>query len=108
MPFRNEAASLADVLASLATQTINRSRLRFIGVDSASSDGSGEIVRRWLRETGIAGEVIRVERPGIPVALNAGNSRAAADEIIVRLDAHTLYEPRYLETLLDALAGLAP
>lgn len=108
MPFRNEARHLSDVLASLAAQTVDRSALRLIAVDSGSSDDGAEIVLHWLQQTGINGEIVRVERPGIPAALNAGNARARPDEIVVRLDAHSLYEPRYLQTILDAMDALGP
>lgn len=106
MPFRNEARHLPEVLASLAAQRVTRARLRYVFVDSASSDESAALARAWLEATGNPGEVVAVERPGISRALNAGAARAAADEIVIRLDAHTIYEPEYLRKLLDALDAL--
>ncbi|HYZ17494.1 MAG TPA: glycosyltransferase [Candidatus Acidoferrum sp.] len=106
MPFRNEASSLAPVLDSLAQQDVDWSRFRFIGVDSASRDASGALVQAWLGRHGIRGEVVRVDRPGIPRALNAGIARVERGEAVVRLDAHTTYAPGYLRTLLHALDEL--
>jgi glycosyltransferase involved in cell wall biosynthesis len=106
MPFRNEARHLPEVLASLAAQRAPGARLRYVFVDSASSDDGAAVARAWLDATGNSGEVVTVERPGISRALNAGIARAAPDEIVVRLDAHTLYDPDYLAQLIAALAAL--
>ena len=106
MTFRNEAASLPGVLASLAEQTIGLERVRLIAVDNGSNDGSGAIVRAWLRTTGVDGEVLDVATPSIPGALNAAIKRAGPDEYVVRLDAHTLYAENYLEEILHAFADL--
>lgn len=106
MPFRNEASSLDRVLDSLARQNADWSRLRFVGIDSASSDASAALVQAWLARHAIRGEVVRIDRPGIPRALNAGIARVAPGEAVVRLDAHTTYAPGYLPTLLHALDQL--
>lgn len=103
MPFRNEATALQAVLASLAAQDVDWSTLRFVGIDSASTDGSGEIAASWIAAHGIRGHVVRVEEPGISRALNAGLACTAPDEAVVRLDAHTTYARDYLGTLLEAL-----
>jgi len=104
MPFLNEAPSLPRVLDSLAQQDIERERLFLIAIDSGSDDGGDDIVRRWLADTGIAGLVARAPKRGIPQALNAGLACVAADDIVVRLDSHTLYDRHYLSTLVRALA----
>src|SRR5260370_41999999 len=90
MPFRNEARSLAEVLDSLARQRSTRARLRYVFVDSASTDASAWIAREWLKSTGNEGEVVTEGRLGISIALNAGIARARAGELVVRLDAHTV------------------
>ena len=106
VPFRNEARHLPDVLASLRAQRLERVRVRYVFVDSASVDGGARIVEEWLRGTGADGEVLRLDRPGIAVALNAAIGRAQKDEIVVRLDAHTRYDPSYVRSLVDALDQL--
>jgi glycosyltransferase involved in cell wall biosynthesis len=106
MPFLNEARSLPAVLATLAVQQIERERLYFIAVDSGSNDGSADVVLAWLKSARIAGHVENATSRGIPQALNAGLAVAHAADIIVRLDAHTLYDPLYLATLVSALDEL--
>jgi|GEM_PF-837559 len=108
MPFRNEAASIDEVLASIAAQDVPRARLRLVAVDSGSTDTSADRVRVWMRRIGIDGEIVRLSRPGIPAALNAGIARARADEAVVRLDAHTVYASDFLSTLIGALDDAPP
>ena len=106
VPFLNEARHLPDVLASLAVQTIDRERLYVIGVDNGSTDGSDVLFERWLHERGIAGELVREPLRSIPRAVNAGIARTRDSDVVVRLDAHTVYAPDYVAILTDALATL--
>src|ERR1700736_238084 len=87
MPFRNEARSLPEVLDSLARP---------------------RIAREWLQSTGNDGEVVTEERPGIAIALNAGIARVRAGEIVIRLDAHTIYDDEYIALFLDTRAETRP
>jgi succinoglycan biosynthesis protein ExoA len=105
MPFLNEAADLPDVLASLEVQTYPRSKLRLEAVDNGSADSGPHIVNAWLRRTQTDGEVIYFASRSIPQALNVALRLARADEYIVRLDAHAIYPPEYIRTLVTALLG---
>src|ERR1700682_2561534 len=106
MCFRNEAEHLPAVLASLAAQTVAHDRLFLIAVDDASTDGGDAIVAGWLATGDIDGTLIRAEFASIPYALNRGLTAVGVDDYVMRLDAHTLYEPRYVEIMLDAFAAL--
>jgi succinoglycan biosynthesis protein ExoA len=106
MPFLNEARNLPDVLASLAAQDVDRERLFVVGVDNGSDDGSDAVFLDWLGRTGIAGSLVREQVPSIPRALNAGLRETTPEDVVVRLDAHTIYAPDYLRTILDAFASL--
>ena len=106
VPFLNEARHLPAVLDSLAAQTFERGRLYVIGVDNGSTDGSDAIFERWLRDQDIAGELVHEPVRSIPRAVNAGIARTRDSDIVVRLDAHTLYAPDYVAILVDALETL--
>ena len=106
MPFLNEAAHLPATLASLGAQTIAHDRLFFIGIDNGSSDGSADLVRTWLARTGIAGRIETEAVRSIPRALNAAIALADPRDAIVRIDAHTLYGPAYIEAIADAFDSL--
>jgi len=108
MPFLDEARHLPAVLASLAVQSVPRERLFMIGVDNGSRDGGDGLFTRWLGDTALAGELVRETVRSIPRALNAGLARTARGDLVVRLDAHTIYEPDYLATIDEAFATLPP
>lgn len=103
MPVYNEARHLPRVLESLSAQEFDRRRLFFVAVDGGSTDESATILRQWLSAAGIRGCVASNPRRKIPISLNVGLEHATDDDVIVRLDAHTLYGPRYLA---DAVAAL--
>ena len=106
MTFRDEAANLPLVLASLAGQTLPRERLLLVAVDNGSLDDGAAVVRDWLVETGTEGQVLTLPRPSIPAALNAALGHVAPHDYVVRIDAHTLYAADYLETILRAFENL--
>jgi succinoglycan biosynthesis protein ExoA len=106
MPFLDEAASLPAVLATLSEQTLDPARIYLVAVDDGSTDGSAAIVAAWLAAGPVRGTLIGAAVKSIPYALNAGLAHVDADDVVVRLDAHTLYDPHYLETIDDAFATL--
>jgi len=108
MPMLNEAVDLPDTLASVAAQTYDKALMRLIAVDGGSSDASPQIVTDWLASAGIAGEVVANPRRRIPIALNIGAQRAGRECVIVRLDAHTTYDPAYVADVMRAFASGPP
>ena len=108
MPFLNEARYLPQVLATIEAQTLPRERIFLIAVDNGSSDGGPAIVSGWLERTATAGTIVHHAVRSIPAALNAGLALASTGDIVVRLDAHTLYDPAYLATIDAAFAELGP
>jgi succinoglycan biosynthesis protein ExoA len=109
MPFHNEAAHLPAVLASLAAQVDASGRPvrpTLIAVDDRSTDDGAAVVRRWLVETGWTGEVVPFDARNIASALNAGIARVGDDAYVIRVDAHTLYAPDYVATIMGAFAAL--
>lgn len=106
MPFLNEVGHLPAVLQSLRDQTFAPERLFLVAVDNGSSDGSGALVERWLDAGPLRGELQRVEPPSIPRALNAAIARVPAGSYVMRIDAHTLYAPDYVASIMTAFAQL--
>jgi glycosyltransferase involved in cell wall biosynthesis len=96
MPVYNEARHLPQVLGSIGAQTFDHSRLFFVGVDGDSRDGSADVLRAWLTRSGMAGCVISNSRRKIPIGLNLGLQAVLETDIIVRLDAHTIYGSTYI------------
>lgn len=108
MPVYNEARYLLRVLESISEQEFDRSRLYFIGVDGCSTDGSAAVLEEWLARGDIAGRVVTNRRRLIPVALNLGLRYTTDSDIVVRLDAHSLYGPQYLAEAVAALEASPP
>ncbi len=104
MPFYNEAANLAQTLASIGAQTVEHSRLYFVGVDGASSDDGRDMVANWIARGDIAGCVVTNPQRRIPISLNMGIAALTTSDLIVRLDAHTTYGATYLADVVAAFA----
>ena len=103
MPVYNEARHLPKVLESIAAQEFERDRMFLIVVDGNSNDGSAGIVRDWLSNSNVPGCVLSNPRRKIPIALNIALRRLSEDEVVLRLDAHTVYGSTYVAEALRAL-----
>ncbi|HEX4143914.1 MAG TPA: glycosyltransferase family A protein [Pirellulales bacterium] len=96
VPYFNEAAYIADTLASLLAQTHPISQL--ILVDNGSTDGSEHVCRRALDNCRIPQVLyLREPRPGVIHALEHG-ARHVRTEFVAFADADTYYPPHYLAT----------
>ena len=98
VPAYNEAAGIEAAVRSLAGS--DYPEFEVIVVDDGSSDGTGEIVERL----GLADvKVIREANRGKAEALNLGLA-CARHEIIVAVDADTVFEPGTVRRLVRPLA----
>ena len=94
---KDEARAVGQVLDLLATQSV---RPQIVVVDSGSTDGTLDVVRR----PGV--ELIEIPAASFTYggALNTGTERATAD-VVVALSAHSYpKDDRWLERMLDAMA----
>lgn len=93
IPVKDDAAALQRCLRALAVQTLPADEI--IIVDNASTDSSADVaVRHGAR-------VLRCEDDGIPAASAAGYD-AAAGQVILRLDADGVPDPRWIESMMAA------
>lgn len=101
LPCRNEQGFIQDCLESILKQEPPEGGLEILVADGMSTDGTHE----YLLKLAKAHPQIRVlDNPGriVSTGLNAA-IRAARGEIIVRMDAHTIYAPDYVRQCLAAL-----
>src|SRR5262245_7589054 len=96
IPTYNAAAFLAEALESVRAQT--RVPAEVIVVDNGSTDASAELAEA------AGARVLRLERPGVSRARNAG-IRAATQQWIAFLDADDLWQPDKLAAQWQAVAG---
>ena len=108
IPMYNESSDIVDVLESIRLQDYPHEAMQLIVVDGGSTDGSPEIVRSWLDGSDVPGQIVVNPRRTIPTSLNLGLAPARPENIVVRLDAHTTYDRRYVATLVAGFADAPP
>ncbi len=101
VPVLDEADHFDDALTTVLGQSYD-GPLEFVFVDGGSRDGTRERLAE-LEEAGRC-RVVDNPRPGIPASLNLGLG-AASGEVLVRMDAHTIYAPDYVARGVDALTA---
>jgi glycosyltransferase involved in cell wall biosynthesis len=101
VPCRNEETYLARCLDSILAGDYPRGRLEILVVNGGSTDRTAEVLAQYAA-THQAIAALENPRGTTPAALNIG-IRAAAGEIIIRMDAHVLYPPDYIRRLVAGL-----
>jgi len=97
IPAYNAADFIERTLESVLAQTYRSYEV--IVVDDGSSDGTHQIVERWLARTGVEGRCIRQPNKKIAAARNSG-MKASRGEFIALLDHDDLWTPLKLETVM--------
>jgi glycosyltransferase involved in cell wall biosynthesis len=107
IPCYNEQATICKLLESIYAQTYPRVDLEVVIADGMSSDGTRAAIAAFSdAHPDLHICVVDNPRRIIPVALNCALAEAQG-EIIVRLDAHSMPHPDYIErTVADLEAGL--
>jgi cellulose synthase/poly-beta-1,6-N-acetylglucosamine synthase-like glycosyltransferase len=100
MAARDEERSIGRALDSVTAQTYRH--LQIVVVDDGSTDRTVDVVRSRIAHDGRI-ELVHSERPGIPVALNAGLARARG-RWLVRVDAHSTVPSTYVARLVAHLS----
>jgi succinoglycan biosynthesis protein ExoA len=101
LPCRNEQGYIQECLASILKQEPPAGGLEILVADGMSTDGTHEYLEQMAR----AHPQLRVlDNPGriVSTGLNAAIQSARGD-IIVRMDAHTIYAPDYVRQCLAVL-----
>jgi glycosyltransferase involved in cell wall biosynthesis len=102
VPCRNEVEHIDALLESILGQQVDADQeIEVLVADGMSDDGTREKLDRWSRRWPLL-EVF--DNPGLSVSagLNLAVARARG-EIIIRLDVHTKYDPRYVAECVRAL-----
>ena len=98
IPCRNERLHIAEFLESVFRQQLHPGdALEILVADGMSDDGTRDILRRF--------DVHVIDNPGriVSTGLNAAID-ASTGEVIVRMDAHTVYASDYIRECVRALA----
>ncbi len=103
IPCRNEEKTIHLVLEALRQQTFPIEELEVVIADGFSTDGTRHAIQSYS-ESNHALKIRLVDNPKkiIPAGLNTA-IKAASGQLIVRMDAHSLPEPDYVERCVNAL-----
>jgi GT2 family glycosyltransferase len=101
IPCRREARHIRGVLEAVLRTTYPMDRLEILLVDGMSNDGTREVITK-IAETHQSIRLLDNPKKIIPAALNIGILQASG-EIVVRMDAHTIYPPDYVEQCVRGL-----
>ena len=99
IPAHNAARWIADTIASVTAQRAHGTNPVVILVDDGSSDGTADIARRALRDSGLRHDVLVSDEAQGPAAARNRGWRHAADATWIQfLDADDLLAPEKLST----------
>lgn len=101
VPCKNEEKFIAKVLNSLIGQDYPKEDMEILVVDGMSNDRSKNIIKEYEKKYNF---VRLLENPKniTPAAMNIGIRQARGD-IIIKMDAHSVYEKNYISKCVDYL-----
>jgi glycosyltransferase involved in cell wall biosynthesis len=103
IPCFNEERTIAQVLEALQRQTFPLADMEVVIADGMSTDGTRRVIQAFAGEhPGLAVRLVANPARIIPAALNRAIEQARG-EVIIRLDAHALPHPDYIERSLQVL-----
>lgn len=103
-PTLNEEKYIEKCIQSILQQDIDKSRIELIFVDGRSTDKTIELIKGYQEKYAFIQFIKNPERT-VPYAMNYG-IKAAKGSIIMRIDAHSRFEPNYVSVLSKALIDL--
>jgi len=101
VPCRNEEKFISDCLNSIIANDYPKDNLEILIADGMSTDKTREIIKEYSRKYPFL-KILDNQRVITPAAMNVGikNSRG---EIIIKMDAHSLYEKDYISKCVKHL-----
>ncbi len=104
IPCRNEEKFIGKTLESILSMDFDMNNVEILVVDGRSDDKTREIVRELSEKYSIIKLIDNPEKT-VPYAMNYGIKEAKGD-IIIRMDAHSLYPENYISKLVYWLEKL--
>ena len=101
VPCRNEEKFIGRCLESIIANDYPKDKLEILIVDGRSEDGTREIVKEYAQKYPFL-KLIENPRKITPAAMNIGIQNSKG-EIIIKMDAHSLYEKDYISKCVKHL-----
>lgn len=103
IPCYNEQATIGALLAAIQGQSYPADKLEIVIADGFSEDGTRAEVARFQRDhPSVRAKLVDNHKRTIPSGLNQA-IRESSGQILVRLDAHSIPIPEYVERCVQAL-----
>ncbi|MDO8486311.1 MAG: glycosyltransferase family 2 protein [Candidatus Staskawiczbacteria bacterium] len=103
VPCRNEERFISDCVKSILNQDYPREKLEVFIVDGMSTDRTREIVQSHkLQTTNYKLELLDNPKVITPSAMNIGIKNAKG-EVIIKMDAHSIYDKDYISKCVEHL-----
>lgn len=104
VPCRNELKYIDGCIESILNQDFPKDEMEVLFVDGMSTDGTREVLSQYCEKYGF---MRMLDNPEfiVPKAMNIGIRQSAGDAVM-RLDAHSAFEPVYMSTLVAKLYEL--
>ncbi|OGO27618.1 MAG: glycosyl transferase [Chloroflexi bacterium RBG_16_52_11] len=104
VPCYNEQNTIGLLLTAIYQQSFDRLNMEVIIADGLSEDRTRENILQFQQaHPDISIKIVNNQRRTIPSGLNEG-IRASGGEYIIRLDAHCVPQPDYIERCVEALS----
>jgi cellulose synthase/poly-beta-1,6-N-acetylglucosamine synthase-like glycosyltransferase len=94
IPCRNEAKFIGECMNSVIAQDYPKDKMEVLVVDGMSEDGTREVIENHIKQYAAIKVLDNPDRI-VPKALNIG-VRNARGQVIIRMDAHNIYEKDYV------------
>ncbi len=103
-PTYNEEKYIEQCIQSILQQDVDKSTIELLYVDGRSTDKTREIIKSYQEKYPFIQLIDNPDRT-VPFAMNYG-IKAAKGDIIMRIDAHSEFPPRYISILKEQLIAL--
>lgn len=101
IPCRNEEKFIGKCLDSIISNEYPKDKLEVLVIDGMSEDGTRKIVEEYTNKN-LLFKLIDNPKRIVPTAMNIGIKNAKGD-IIIRMDAHNVYEKNYISQCVQCL-----
>lgn len=101
IPCRNEENFIAKCLDSVVNNDYPKHMYEILVVDGMSEDKTREIVNEYCKKSPLV-RIVDNPKKIVPTGLNIG-IQSAKGEVIIRMDAHAIYDKSYIKKSVDYL-----
>lgn len=101
IPCRNEEKYIGKCLGSIIANDFPKNKLEVLVVDGRSEDRTREIVEKYTKQYSFI-KLLENPKKITPVAMNVG-IKSSKGEIIIKMDAHSLYKKDYISKCVKHL-----